>query len=254
MYFTIDKAIIGDALGLTVLGYYLMSFRWANFGTVQITQMISGVVFPTFSKINDDIDRLKKGYLLVLRYTSLIVLPFIIGIISIADIFVEVVLTEKWFPIILPLQFLCITSLFRSLGSTIGNVFMATSNPQILSFLSIFQLLIVLFFLDYSLDQGGLLGGVKLLMVIEIIGVLCSLFFLSRIINLSFLDVFNSFILFVFSTLIMYFAVTFLKTLMIYNLTNLVVLVVFGLFTYLFSLALFSRGKIYSEIKKTILS
>ncbi len=253
LYFTIDKAIIGEVLGLTALGYYLMSFRWANFATVQITQMISGVVFPTFSRINDDTDRLRNGYLRVLRYTCLVILPLILGIYTVSDIFVEVVLTDKWLPVIVPLQLLCITSLFRSLGSTAGNIFMATANPKILSIISILQLLTVILLMRYSLQIEGLIGGVKLLMIVEIIGVLVAVYFMSKIINLSIFDILNTITLLVIASILMVVIVTYAKTQLAYNFINLCLLIILGMISYFFFVITLSRGKIFYEIKNLVI-
>jgi len=58
MISVIGITFIGRLLGSTELGYYSIAFTIAGFFTLQISILVSHVMFPAFSRIQDDMDNL----------------------------------------------------------------------------------------------------------------------------------------------------------------------------------------------------
>jgi lipopolysaccharide exporter len=65
-----DDIFVGKMLGVTALGFYQMAYLIANLPATQITHVISGVTFPAYSKMQDDLVRMKKACLRVLGLTG----------------------------------------------------------------------------------------------------------------------------------------------------------------------------------------
>jgi len=127
----IDNMLIGKVAGMTLLGYYVIAYKWGLWVKNNLASVIGSVMFPTFSKIQDDIERLKKGYLQSLKYFSMVAFPVSLGLLAIAPEFIKVVLSPKWIPATIPMQILCIAGLCQTLGILDRKIFEAKGQPKI---------------------------------------------------------------------------------------------------------------------------
>jgi O-antigen/teichoic acid export membrane protein len=155
----IDNLLVGKLLGLTALGYYVLAFRWANFGSQEVASGIGSVLFPTFSHWRaterDPVEMFKT----IMRTSAALYIPICVGMLSIAPEFVPVVLGARWLPAVMPLQVLCVAAVFRSIGNPIGKLLQATGRPE-LQVRFQFGLLVTLLVLLPPLSlQFGLIGA-----------------------------------------------------------------------------------------------
>lgn len=126
-----DYLVVGKLLGASALGYYSFAYHLITFPLHKISQMVTRVTFPAFSTIQDDNETLRKGYLKVVRYISLITFPMLAGMFVVAPEFVVVVYGAKWAPMILPLQILCLAGALKSVGTTVGSVLLSKGRADI---------------------------------------------------------------------------------------------------------------------------
>ena len=106
--------IIGKLFPVTSLGYYTRAVQMHDFPVITISQIFNRVVFPVFSTIRDDDERLKNAVRKTLRTMVFVTFPVLIGLIAVADELIEVVLTEKWLPASGYFKLLCLAGLFYS--------------------------------------------------------------------------------------------------------------------------------------------
>ncbi|MCQ6962761.1 lipopolysaccharide biosynthesis protein [Methanolobus chelungpuianus] len=140
----VDDALVGRVLGIEELGFYTLAYTISNLPATQITHLIGRVMFPTYSKLQHDIDKLKSIYLKSITFISMLSIPTSIGILLIAPSFITFILGEKWTPAIPALQILCFYGLFRSIAATSGSLFQAIGKPIVLMKTSIMQLVLML--------------------------------------------------------------------------------------------------------------
>lgn len=157
---SIDSGIVGKYLGAEDLGYYSMAISISYFFTVQISTIVSGVLFPAYSKMQD-IDKIADGYIKALRLMSLVTFPAAFGIMSVSWLFVEVVLGEKWLPIVTVLKILCICGVSKSILNLSGSLYLASGNVKVSSKINNIQLvfigvLIIPLSLKYGINGAGL--------------------------------------------------------------------------------------------------
>jgi PST family polysaccharide transporter len=126
-----DYIIIGRLMGAELLGYYTLAYNLAIFPTKKIGSILIRVIFPVFSIIKDDDKKYKEGYLKMVSFLSLIAIPAMIGLASVAHEFVLVVYSQKWYESILPLQILCLLGLVNSLLPISGSIFYSKGVPEI---------------------------------------------------------------------------------------------------------------------------
>jgi len=153
-----DDIFIGKMLGVTALGFYQMAYLISNLPATEITHVISQVTFPAYSKLQNDVKRLRGAYLDTLQLTAFISLPLAGGIFILAPEFTEIFLGAKWMPMVPAMQVLVLAGLVRSIQATTGPIFLAVNRPEIEARWQTVRLL-VLIILIYPLSiNWGILG------------------------------------------------------------------------------------------------
>lgn len=153
-----DDIIVGKVLGITALGLYQMAYGLSNTPSTEISQIISQVAFPVYSKIQDDLAQLKVLFLRTLELTALISFVLTGLLVSLAPEITLVFLGSNWAPIIPLIQILAWWGVVRGLEETSAALFLAVGKPRLHSMLQFIQV-IILFTLIYPLmDNYGLVG------------------------------------------------------------------------------------------------
>lgn len=127
----VDYLMISRFLGQHLLGIYTIAYSLMMFPLKRLSSIITRVTFPVFSSIQDDNNRLRKGYLMTVQYLSVITFPLLSGLLIVAPEFIRVVYSEKWNEVIVPLQIMCIAGMLKSIGTTVGTVQYAKKRADI---------------------------------------------------------------------------------------------------------------------------
>ncbi len=153
-----DDIFVGKLLGVAALGFYQMAYRISNMPATEITHVISQVTFPAYSKLQDNIPKLKAAYLKVLQVTVFLSFPMAGLILILAPDFTKIFLGDKWMPMVPAMQVLVLWGAIRSIGVHHGSVLQAVGKPKILTKLNIIKL-IILAILIYPLSiKWGIVG------------------------------------------------------------------------------------------------
>lgn len=101
----ISELVIGKSCSPTELGYYSQGRKYPNLAIGVITNAMSNVLFPAFSRIKDDADGLRGSLKVVLSVGTFVIAPMSILFCVIAQPVIVLLLTEKWLPSVLVFQF-----------------------------------------------------------------------------------------------------------------------------------------------------
>jgi O-antigen/teichoic acid export membrane protein len=119
----VDYFIIGKQLGPAALGLYEKAFNVMDLGVKELsTKVGAGVLFPAFSRIQEDQERLRSVYTKVILSLTLVCFPFFVGLFLVAPSAIYVLFGEKWMASVMPLQILCLAGLFRTHLHVTGTV------------------------------------------------------------------------------------------------------------------------------------
>jgi len=153
-----DDIFVGKLLGATALGLYQLAYRISNMPATEITHVISQVTFPAYSKLQDNIEKLRETYLRVLQSTAFLSFPIAGLIFVLAPDFTRIFLGEKWMPMVPAMFVLACWGAIRSLVGAISPVFMSLGKPEIVTKMQFFQT-VLLFILIYPLTiRWNILG------------------------------------------------------------------------------------------------
>lgn len=133
IYFLADEGddfVVGWLLTAASLGFYRLAYRLALTPVSEVTGVISTVMFPTYSKLQDDLDAVREAFFRTLKLTTALTLPIGIGILIVAPPFVEAVLGDQWTPMVAALQVLSVYGIVVSLTSLFGPVWLALGRPD----------------------------------------------------------------------------------------------------------------------------
>ncbi len=102
--------MIGKVYDETTLGYYTKGNSIPNVINRVVTQVTSAVMFPVISKVQDDMDVVKRQTREMIAVSSALIFPVMAFVAGAATPIVRLLLTEKWLPAVPIIQIFCISS------------------------------------------------------------------------------------------------------------------------------------------------
>ncbi|MET4278998.1 MULTISPECIES: MOP flippase family protein [unclassified Bradyrhizobium] len=150
-----DGMLIGRYLGPVQLGYYTIAYRIMLFPLQNLTFVLTRAFLPIFSGQQQNTALIGRQYLRLLQFIFVITAPLMLGLWSVREPFVVVVLGEKWQPASDIVAWLAPTGLLQSIVSTTGTVLIATGKTRLMRNLGLVCSLIYLTGFVLGLSQGG---------------------------------------------------------------------------------------------------
>jgi len=91
-----DDLLIGYFLGPTLLGFYTIAYKLFGTMTELLTSVTNAVAFPTFSRLQNDSERMHRAFYQAVHYTSLIAFPAFIGMAVVAPELIPTLFGPQW--------------------------------------------------------------------------------------------------------------------------------------------------------------
>jgi O-antigen/teichoic acid export membrane protein len=136
----IDYIFIGRFMDSSQLGIYTLAYRLPELVIISLVIVVGQALFPAYTKIQNDDEKLRHGFLVMIRYMSLITFPLGMGMLIVAPEFVHVFYTEKWAAAIPVMQVLAIYAAITTLNFNVGDIYKATGRPYLLNIISIIRI------------------------------------------------------------------------------------------------------------------
>src|SRR5262245_21951450 len=110
-----DYLVVGRWLGAGDLGFYSRAYQLISLPMYQFSSVISLVLFPVYSRMQDDTAALRRSYIASVFFSAIIVIPLLTALaISAPEVMVGV-FGPHWTGAIAPLQILCLGGVFHSI-------------------------------------------------------------------------------------------------------------------------------------------
>ncbi len=107
--------IFGRFFPIAQVGNFSQANKWNTQANTFVSGTMSQVIQTVLVSVSDDKERQKRVFRKMLRFTSFIAFPVMLGLAFVSREFVEVVLGEKWVECIPLLQVLCVAGAFMPL-------------------------------------------------------------------------------------------------------------------------------------------
>jgi O-antigen/teichoic acid export membrane protein len=126
-----DTWYVGRVFGTTGIGFYSKAYDLTTHITSMLTRGVFGsVLFPSYSKIQDDRPRLARAYLKSTNLVFLVIVPIALGMVVIAPLLVKTLIGEKWLPIIPLLQVFSLYGFTYPISANSSPIFRAVGQPN----------------------------------------------------------------------------------------------------------------------------
>lgn len=247
-----DNFIVGRVLGSVDLGIYTRAYSLMLLPLRNITSVIARVMFPAFSKIQDNRDALKRNYLQMIQYIAFISFPAMVGLSLVSKEFVLLFFGIKWSAMIPVLKILCYIGAIQSIVSLNGLIYNSLGKSNIAFRISIFVNIVLIISFTIGV-QFGLMGVVwsyffsTFLLYIPVYGIAI------KQLNITFIEVFNTLHVIVFSCIAMAMSIL-ITTYFLPNIFSIISLFIFkiviGLLTYITSLYIIDKKYIINVLLK----
>lgn len=152
---SIRSLIIGKKYTSGDLAYYNQGQKYPSLLMSDLVDSIGKVLFPFLSEKQENKNEMKSYMRKSIRTSAFILCPVLLGLISAADTFVVVVLSDKWYGCIIYMRILSLVYLTRPLSTVfqksllaIGNISVNLAHELITSALTIAMMLVCVFYVD----------------------------------------------------------------------------------------------------------
>lgn len=98
-------------------------------GQLFISGMINGVAQPVLTKVSDDLERQKRVFRKMLRFTAFVSFPAMLGLGIVSEELIIITLTDKWYSSILIMQILCISGAFAPIAYLYQQLIISKGKP-----------------------------------------------------------------------------------------------------------------------------
>jgi PST family polysaccharide transporter len=125
-----DDLLIGYFLGPTMLGFYTIAYKLLVVMTDLLTSVTNAVAFPTFSRLQNDPERMRRAFLQAIHYTSLISFPAFIGVALVAPELIVTFFGPQWTLSIHVIRVLAFIGILHSIFYFHGSIVIARGRPS----------------------------------------------------------------------------------------------------------------------------
>lgn len=135
LIFNADNFVVGALMGSSTLGLYAIAFNWGSMISGKLHEVVHSVLFPTFSRIQNDTEKLKHSYVRVLEYICFIGVTANLTLLLCSKEFLYYVLgrgTDKWMPALLTFQTMLVYGIIRTFLEPVSNVLLSLGKSALL--------------------------------------------------------------------------------------------------------------------------
>jgi O-antigen/teichoic acid export membrane protein len=237
----VDYLLVGRILGAAALGYYTMSYRIPELLIRSLNNVVGDVSLPTLAMIQVEPERLRTFYFGYLRYISMFVLPLGTGLAFTARLFIPIFLSDTWNPAIIPTALISLAIGISALGYVPGVLYKAIGRPDVLNRLALTKIPIAVLILWYSTRWN--IAGVALGQIaIGLISVSMDTLIVNFILHYTIRELLKAVTPTFLSTIVMALPLFIVDKVHLFSdVTQLVLMILFGVLTYFGMLWLISR-------------
>lgn len=181
----ISHFIIGRIAGAQSLGLYTLGSELAYLPQTELVAPINRALFPGFSRMADSMTELRRGFLAVNSVIAMLVFPAAIGLATIADTLVPVLLGPNWTGVAPVMEILAVAGALAALSSNTYSAYLALGRARMVTWILGLEVLVLVAGMLLLARPYGLIGVASAELFAVVTGVTCSFFLLIRTLRIS---------------------------------------------------------------------
>ena len=248
----LDEIVIGYFLTHEVLGIYHFGKNMLERIRILITKSFAKVLFPVFTKLKNNIEKLSNAYLRTSKYIAFGAFPIFMGILATAHLFVPVVFGDQWSDSIIVFQVFSVIMIFLVLTANVATSLLYSLNkPDVVFYIDIITN-VIYFTLLIFLASNGLTSVLIIYSSYVVCKIIILQFFANKQLGQSFLVYLNGLVVPAILAGAMSISIYFFQLLFAPMMNAIVLLfssIIIGLITYVLLVLVFAK-KIINEITK----
>ena len=154
LYQNIYQLVIGKQFNATDVGYFTQANQLVRTPAATMSIIIKNVTYPLLSSIQQESQRLNHAYLLIIRLATVIVFPLLIGLATVADILLPLVLGDQWQPAVILVTILSLGFLLYPIHSINLNYLQVKGRSDLFLKLEIIKKIITTLILFITVPYG----------------------------------------------------------------------------------------------------
>jgi O-antigen/teichoic acid export membrane protein len=174
----VDNFIVGKVLGSISLGYYSRSYRIMLLPVNNISTMLANVMFPAFSRIQDDLERIRMIYLKLTKMITLISIPMMVIVFLGARELTLIIFGSAWLAIVPIIKIMSLMGAVQSVYMITDSVYKAINKTNILVRVSLTRLFLLCVTVYFGSTIYGIEGAAFAYFITEMIVAFISFYFI----------------------------------------------------------------------------
>lgn len=154
-----DTIVVGKILGASLVGIYQMGYRLSTLPISEISDVVNRVVFPVYSKISEEKERLLRAFKKTLLAILLPVVILSAIIFFLPRSFFEILLSPKWGEISTILKILVIYGMLRAISGVLSSLFLALKKQNFVAGMTFVRVLVLTVTIVPLTANYGLVGA-----------------------------------------------------------------------------------------------
>ena len=185
VYSNIYPVVIGKVFDANALGSYSRAHSFASFPAQNITHVLSQVTFPVLAKIQDEDERIQTAYRKILRVSSFVVFPLMLGLSAMSQPLIVVLIGEKWLFCAQLLQVVCFSMMWYPVHAINLNLLKVKGRSDLFLKLEVVKKCLGIIILILSIPFG-VLGMCYFSILSSLISLGINTYYTGNLINLGF--------------------------------------------------------------------
>jgi PST family polysaccharide transporter len=206
----LDQFLIGLFLGKSPLGIYTFADNLSNLPTREATMPIGRTLFPAFSRLKNDKEKLKRAFLLSQKILLAVALPIGFGFAAITPLLIKLAVGSKWDQAIPMIQIMSIVFAYITINTPTQHLAMALGETKNLFYRDIIYFAIRVPFIIAGMLMGGLMGIVYGRCISSVIGTFIVMNIAKKTIDASLLEQMLGSLRYLFAATLMFLGVSWL--------------------------------------------
>lgn len=172
LFNNIDYLLIGKLLSAQALGVYTFAFVLTDTFRGKLMKVLNEVMYPLYGKKQSDPQTLKRYYLKVVTYNSIVIYPIMVFMFTLGEPFILQFFGDKWIGSVEPLKILSLSVMVHMMANSNTALIRGMGRPDLEMKLQIFKAAIFVPSLALGIYYFGIIGASWAVVINKVIAVI----------------------------------------------------------------------------------